>query len=45
MTLNFSEADFKEKTFNFKKNAQNGTLSLAELSQKVLLVREALKGL
>ena len=26
-----SEADFKEKTFNFKKNAQNGTLKIDKI--------------
>ena len=32
-----TEADIKEKTFNFKKNAQNGSLKLMKLYQKVLL--------
>ena len=26
-----TEADFKEKTFNFKKNAQNGSLNMNEI--------------
>ena len=26
-----TEADFKEKTFNFKKNAQNGSLKIDEI--------------
>ena len=26
-----TEPDFKEKTFNFKKNAQNGTLKIDEI--------------
>ncbi len=39
-----SEADFKEKTFNFKKNAQNGTLNLDEITpESFALVREAAK--
>ena len=39
-----SEADFKEKTFNFKKNAQNGTLSLDKIiPESFALVREAAK--
>ncbi len=38
------EADFKEKTFNFKKNAQNGTLNLDEIIPETFaLVREAAK--
>ena len=37
-----SEADFKEKTFNFKKNAQNGTLNLDKIiPESFALVREA----
>ncbi len=37
-----SEADFKEKTFNYKKNAQNGTLNLNEIiPESFALVREA----
>ena len=31
-----TEADFKEKTFNFKKNTQNGSLKLTKSFQKVL---------
>ena len=39
-----SEADFKEKTFNFKKNAQNGTLNVNEIiPESFALVREAAK--
>ena len=41
-TLN--EADFREKTFNFKKNAQNGTLNIDEIiPESFALVREAAK--
>ena len=29
-----TEADFKEKTFNFKKNAQNGSLKIDEIIDK-----------
>ena len=37
-----SEGDFKEKTFNFKKNAQNGTSNIDELiPESFALVREA----
>ena len=37
-----TEADFKEKTFNFKKNAQNGYLNLEEIiPESFALVREA----
>ena len=37
-----SEADFREKTFNYKKNAQNGTLNLNEIiPESFALVREA----
>ena len=37
-----NEADFKEKTFNFKKNAQNGTLNLDKIiPESFALVREA----
>ena len=37
-----SEADFKEKTFNFKKNAQNGLLKINEIiPESFALVREA----
>ena len=40
----FKEADFKEKTFNFKKNAQNGTLKIDEIiPESFALVREAAK--
>jgi preprotein translocase subunit SecA len=40
----FTEADFKEKTFNFKKNAQNGSFNLDEiLPESFALVREAAK--
>jgi len=39
-----TEADFKEKTFNYQKNAQNGTLSLKEIiPESFALVREAAK--
>jgi len=39
-----TEADFKEKTFNFKKNAQNGTLKINEIiPESFALVREAAK--
>ena len=39
-----SESDFKEKTFNFKKNVQNGSLKLEEiLPEAFALVREAAK--
>ena len=39
-----TEADFKEKTFNFQKNAQNGTLNLNEIiPESFALVREAAK--
>ena len=39
-----TEADFKEKTFNFQKNAQNGTLNLTEIiPESFALVREAAK--
>ena len=37
-----TEADFKEKTFNFKKNAQNGSLKIDEIIPETFaLVREA----
>ena len=37
-----SEADFKEKTFNFRKNAQNGSLKIDEIiPDSFALVREA----
>ena len=39
-----TEADFKEKTFNFKKNAQNGTLNIDDIiPESFALVREAAK--
>ncbi len=39
-----TEADFKEKTFNFKKNAQNGAFNLDEIvPESFALVREAAK--
>ena len=39
-----SEADFKEKTFNFKKNAQNGSFKIEEIiPESFALVREAAK--
>ena len=39
-----TEADFREKTFNFKKNAQNGTLNIEEIiPESFALVREAAK--
>jgi len=39
-----TEADFKEKTFNFKKNAQNGSLNIEEIiPESFALVREAAK--
>ncbi len=39
-----TEADFKEKTFNFKKNAQNGTLKIDTIiPESFALVREAAK--
>ncbi len=39
-----AEGDFKEKTFNFKKNAQNGSLKIDELiPESFALVREAAK--
>ncbi len=39
-----TEADFKEKTFNFQKNAQNGTLNLNDIiPESFALVREAAK--
>ena len=39
-----TEADFREKTFNFKKNAQNGTLNINEIiPESFALVREAAK--
>ncbi|MDA8618768.1 preprotein translocase subunit SecA [Candidatus Pelagibacter bacterium] len=39
-----TEADFKEKTFNFKKNAQNGSLKINDIiPESFALVREAAK--
>ena len=39
-----TEADFKEKTFNFKKNAQNGSFKIDEIIPETFaLVREAAK--
>ena len=39
-----SESDIKEKTFNLKKNAQNGSLNLGEIiPESFALVREAAK--
>ena len=41
---NLAEGDFREKTFNFKKNAQNGTLNIDEIiPESFALVREAAK--
>ena len=40
----YTEADFKEKTFNFKKNAQNGSYNINEIiPESFALVREAAK--
>ena len=40
----YTEADFKEKTFNYKKNAQNGSFKLDEIiPESFALVREAAK--
>ena len=37
-----TEGDFKEKTYNFKKNAQNGSLNIDEIiPESFALVREA----
>ena len=39
-----TEADFKEKTFNYKKNAQNGSIKIDEIiPESFALVREAAK--
>ena len=39
-----SEGDIKEKTFNFKKNVQNGSLKISEIIPECFaLVREASK--
>ncbi len=41
---NLSESSFKEKTFNFKKNVQNGSIKLEEIiPESFALVREAAK--
>ena len=40
-----SEADFKEKTFNFKKNAQNGTLNLSKIIPESFALVRYLKAL
>ena len=41
-TRSLSEADIREKTFNFKKNAQNGSLTIEEIiPDSFALVREA----
>ena len=43
-TKSLSEGDIKEKTFNFKKNAQSGFLNLSEIiPEGFALVREAAK--
>ena len=43
-TKSLSEGDFKEKTFNFKKNAQSGLLKINEIiPESFALVREAAK--
>ena len=40
----FTEADFKEKTFNFKKNAQNGSINIDKIiPESFAMVREAAK--
>jgi len=40
----FTEGDFKEKTFNFQKNAQNGSFKIDEIiPESFALVREAAK--
>ena len=42
--MSLSEAEFKEKTFNFKKNAQNGSLDINKIiPESFALVREAAK--
>ena len=39
-----TQADFREKTFNFKKNAQNGSFNIDEIiPESFALVREAAK--
>ncbi len=43
-TKSLSESDFKEKTFNFKKNAQSGLFKINEIiPESFALVREAAK--
>ena len=43
-TKSLSEGDFKEKTFNFKKNAQSGSFKIDEIiPESFALVREAAK--
>ena len=43
-TKSLSEGDFKEKTFNFKKNAQSGSFKINEIiPESFALVREAAK--
>ena len=43
-TKSLTEADFKEKTNNFKKNAQNGSLNINDIvPESFALVREAAK--
>ena len=42
--VSLSEADFKEKTFNFQKNTQNGSIKIDEIiPESFALVREAAK--
>ncbi len=42
--MSLSEADFKEKTFNFQKNTQNGSIKINEIiPESFALVREAAK--
>ena len=42
--MSLNEADFKEKTNNFKRNAQNGTLNIDDIiPESFALVREAAK--
>jgi len=42
--MSLSEADFKEKTFNFQKNTQNGSIKIKEIiPESFALVREAAK--
>ena len=35
-----SAADFKEKTFNFRKNAQNGSLKIDEIMGRIFIKRK-----